>query len=70
MNIQNLLNQLQMSNNPMAMIMGMLPNQREKTIFSGIANSKTDEERAQAIADICNRNGITKEQLAEALRKR
>lgn len=68
MNIQNLLGQLQMSNNPMSMIMGMLPNQNQKTVFSSLANSKTDEERAQRIADICNDNGITKSQLEDALK--
>ena len=70
MNVQNLLNQLSMSNNPLQMIMGMLPNQNQKTIFSNLANSKTDEERAQKIADLCNQNGITKEQLEQALRNR
>ena len=50
------------------MIMGMLPSQNQKTIFSSLANSNTDEERAQKIADLCNKNGITKEQLAEAIR--
>ena len=70
MNIQNLISQLSMSNNPIQMIMGMLPNQNQKTIFSNLANSRTNEERAQKIADLCNQNGITKEQLAQALRNR
>ena len=48
----------------------MLPNQNQKTIFSNLANSRTNEERAQKIADLCNQNGITKEQLAQALRNR
>ena len=41
----------------------MLPNQNLKTTFSNLMESKTDEERAQKIADICNQNGITKQQL-------
>ena len=48
--------------------MGMLPNQNQKTVFSNLVNSKTDEERAQVIADICNNNGITKSQLEDALK--
>lgn len=46
--------------------MGMLPNQNLKTDFSNLVNSKTEDERAQKLADICNRNGITKSQLEEA----
>ena len=45
----------------------MLPNQNLKTTFSNLMESKTDEERAQKIADICNQNGITKQQLIDAL---
>lgn len=52
------------------MIMGMLPNQNQKTTFSNLANSKNDEERAQKIADLCNQHGITKEQLERALKNR
>ena len=33
-------------------------------------NSNNDQERAQKLADICNRNGITRDQLAQALHKR
>ena len=48
----------------------MLPNQNQKTIFSNLASSKNDEERAQKIADLCNQHGITKEQLERALKNR
>ena len=48
------------------MVMNMLPNQNLKQTFSNLMNSNSDEERAQKIADICNRNGITKEQLIKA----
>lgn len=48
--------------------MGMLPNQNQKMSFSNLANSKSDEERAQKIADYCNQNGITKSQLEQALK--
>lgn len=52
------------------MIMGMLPNQNQKTTFSNLANSRSDEEKAQIIADLCNKNGITKSQLEQALKNR
>ena len=48
--------------------MNMLPNQNLKTTFSSLMNSNSDEERAQQIADLCNKNGITKYQLAQALK--
>lgn len=67
MNIQNLLGQLNMSSNPMAMVLGMLPNQNLRSVFSSLMNSNSDEERAQKIADICNQKGITKEQLKQML---
>ena len=57
------------SNNPMSMIMNMLPNQNQKTIFSSLMNSNNDEERAQKIADLCNKHGISKQQLQDALNK-
>lgn len=50
--------------------MGILPNQNQRTLFSNLANSKSDEEVAQKIADLCNQHGITKEQLENALRHR
>lgn len=68
MNIQNLLGQLKMSQNPMAMVMGMLPNQNLKSAFSSVMSGKNDEEKAQRIADLCNQNGITKSQLENMLR--
>jgi hypothetical protein len=37
-------------------------------MFSNLANSNNDEERAQKIADLCNQNGITKAQLQAALK--
>lgn len=47
--------------------MNMLPNQNLKTTFSNLMDSKSDEERAQKIADLCNKNGITKQQLINAI---
>ena len=44
----------------------MLPNQNLKTTFSSLMNSGSDEEKAQKIADLCNKNGITKRQLINA----
>lgn len=47
------------------MLMGMLnPNQKQLVNnFKG----KTGEQQAQQIADYCNRNGISKEQLASII---
>ena len=68
MNLQNIMGQLMKSQNPMSMVMNMLPNQNLKSTFSNLMNSSSDEERAQQIADLCNKNGITKSQLERALR--
>lgn len=68
MNLQNIMGQLIKSQNPMGMIMNMLPNQNLKSTFSSLMNSSSDEERAQQIADLCNKNGITKSQLEKALK--
>ena len=69
MNMQNFLGQLSMSNNPMGMVLGMLPNQGLKQSFTSLMNSKSDEERAQKLADWCNQRGITKEQLQQMLNR-
>ena len=61
MNINNLISQLGMSTNPMQMMMGMLnPNQKQ---LVNQLQGKNNQEQAQAIADYCNRNNISKEQL-------
>ena len=52
------------------MIMGMLPNDNLKTTFSNLMNSHSDQERAEAIAKICNQYGITKSQLEQALKSK
>lgn len=70
MNLADLAGQLSASSNPLGMVMSMLPNQNLKDVFSGLANSNSDMERAQKIADICNRNGITKAQLQQALQRK
>ena len=65
MNIQNLMSQLGNATNPMAMLMGML-NQNQKQVVNQFQN-KNGNEQAQAIADYCNNNGITKEKLQEII---
>ena len=67
MNLQNLLGQLSMSNNPMGMILGMLPNQGLRQSFTTLMNSNSDEERAEKLANWCNEKGITKKQLQQML---
>lgn len=51
------------STNPTQMLMSMLP-QNSRNLISGMS-SKTTMEQAQKVADLCNKNGITKEQLSE-----
>ena len=61
MNLQNLMAQLGNSSNPMSLLMSMLnPNQKQQVSqFQG----KTNQEQAEMIAQYCNQNGISKEQL-------
>ena len=61
MNIQNLLSQLNNSTNPMQMLMGLLNPSQKQQVNQFQGKSGTDQ--AQAIADYCNKNGISKEQL-------
>ena len=65
MNIQNLMSQLGQSTNPMAMLMGML-NSNQKQLVNQFQN-KPDTEKAQAIADYCNSNGISKDKLQKII---
>ena len=61
MNIQNLMAQLQSSTNPMTMMMNFLkPNQKQAV---NQLQNKSKEEQAELIAQYCNNNGISKEQL-------
>ena len=47
------------------MMMGMLnPNQKQ---LVDMFQNKTDNEKAQQIADICNKNNISKEQLEQII---
>lgn len=66
LNLQNLLGQLNASSNPFNMLLGMLPNNNQKQMFTSLANESSDEKRAQILAQLCNQNGITKEQLQNA----
>ena len=61
MNIQNILNQLKTSTNPLQMTMNSL-NQNQTQMTNQFKN-KTKEEQAKLIADLCNEKGITKEEL-------
>ena len=62
MNIQNLMSQLGNATNPLQMMMSML-NPNQKQMASQFQN-KTTQEQAEAIADYCNKNNISKEQFA------
>ena len=61
MNIQNLLSQLGNSNNPLQLAMSLL-NPQQKQAVNQFQNQPNDKQ-AQMIADYCNKNGISKEQL-------
>ena len=65
MNLQNLISQMGSSSNPMAMLMSML-NPNQKQMVNQFQN-KPDTEKAQAIADYCNQNGIDKAKLQEIM---
>lgn len=61
MNMTNLMSQLGASSNPMSLMMSMLnPNQKQ---LANQFQNKSKEQQCQEIADYCNKNGITKEQL-------
>ena len=61
MNIQNLMSQLKGATNPTAMLMGLLnPNQKQQV---NQMQNLSREQQAEKIAEVCNANGITKEQL-------
>ena len=65
MNIQNLLAQLGSATNPMTMMMNILnPNQRQ---MLNIFKEKNNQGQAQMIADYCNKNNISKEQLKDII---
>ena len=65
MDIQSLMGQLMGASNPMQMMMQMLNPQQKQALnnFKG----QTNEEQAKLIADYCNKNGISKEQLSNII---
>ena len=67
MDIMSLLNQVNSSSNPLNMVMSMLPG-NQKQLFNKIANTETDEQKAQILADLCNKKNISKEQLEQAFK--
>ena len=65
MNIQNLISQMMMSKQPMEALLNLLSPQ-QKSIFNNI-NGQSEEKQAEEIAKMCNKKGITKDQLASML---
>ena len=65
-NIQNLMSQLMMSNQPQQMLSSLL-NPQQLQIFNGLSG-KGSNEQAAAIAQMCNEKGITKDQLAQIVK--
>ena len=63
MNIQNLLNQLQTSTNPLQMMMSVLnPNQQQAI---NLFKTKPNQQQAEEIAKKCNELGLSKDDLAK-----
>lgn len=65
MNIQNLLGQMMSSKKPMQLLTGML-NPQQKQMLNNF-KSQPDNKKAQEIANYCNQNGISKEQLSNII---
>lgn len=62
---QNVMNQLSQARNKEAFMMSMIPPEQLQT-FKQFQNLDR-QQQAQTIADYCNRNGITKEELKKRL---
>lgn len=45
-----------------------IANPQQKELLNNMKNGKNKEEKAQKIADYCNENGITKEQLGNLIK--
>jgi hypothetical protein len=54
-----------MSNQPQQALLSLL-NPQQLQVFNQL-NGKTDQEQAEAIARMCNQNGISKEQFAQMI---
>ena len=65
MDIQSLMGQMMGATNPMQMMMQMLNPQQKSALNS--FKGQTSEQQAQAIANYCNKNGISKEQLSNII---
>ena len=64
-NLQNLLSQTMMSKNPQMALLSLL-NPQQLQLFNQLQN-QPNEKQAEAIAQMCNEKGITKEQLAQVI---
>ena len=67
MNIQNIMSQLMKSTNPTQMLMNTLnPNQQQMV---NQFQNKSDIEKAEQIAKICNEKGLSKEDLQNIINR-
>ena len=66
-NFQQIMGQLTRSSNPKQMIMSML-SPEQSTMANSFMQGGMTEQKAQEIANACNRAGITKEQLTKLMR--
>ena len=64
-NLQALMSQVLMSSQPQQALLNLL-SPHQLNLFNAI-NNKPNEERAAAIAQLCNERGITKEQYAQMI---
>ena len=65
LNLQNVVSQMMSSSNPLQMITGML-NPQQKQFLNQFQN-QTSEKQAEYIADYCNKNNISREQLSNLI---
>ena len=63
--MNNLISQLMKSKNPTQSIMGML-NPQQRNLANNFMQ-QNEQQKAQYIADYCNQNGITRQQLADLI---
>ena len=67
LNFQQMMGQLNRSTDPKQMIMNMLSPEQNSMINNFMQGGMT-EQKAQEIANACNRAGITKEQFTKLIR--
>ena len=65
MNLQSILTQIGKSTNPMQMMMNLLNTSQKEQ--ANQFQTKSKQEQAQMIADLCNQKGISKDDLSKII---